>query len=275
MLTNWMQLPELASLHGATVDALNVFVHIFMGVLAVGWTLFLIFVFWRFHQRRSAKANYTGVRSHASTHVEVGVVIVEAILLLGFAFPFWAQRVAAFPIADPTTVRLRAVGYQFGWAFHYPGPDGKFGRVHPDLYLQDPAGLDREDPNGQDDVVSVGNLVLPKDRSVVIEVTSRDVIHNLALHPMRTAQDAIPGAEYPMWFTPTKTGEWEIICGQLCGAGHASMKAMMEVRSAEEFDQWIADNTPAPAADSAADAATTEAAGAVQEAADGASGAQP
>lgn len=240
-----MQLPEVTSLHGATVDAMDEFVHLFMAVLFVGWSLFFLFCLWRFWHKRHPKADHLGVQSHAYTHLEVSVVIIEAILLIGFAFPFWAQRVEAFP-TGPDVVRLRAVAYQFGWAFHYPGPDGRFGRVHRDFYLTDPAGLDREDPNGMDDIVSVGSMVLPHGRPVVVTVTSKDVIHNLSLVPMRVSQDAIPGAEYPTWFTPTKTGEWEIICGQLCGDGHSSMRALCTVLTEGDFDQWVIDNAPQP-----------------------------
>jgi cytochrome c oxidase subunit 2 len=77
---------------------------------------------------------------------------------------------------------------------------------------------------------------------------------------MRSAQDAIPGAKAHMWFTPTKTGTWDIICGQLCGPGHANMKATLEVVSQEEFDAWVAEHqAPAPAPAAPAPAATTPA----------------
>jgi cytochrome c oxidase subunit 2 len=54
-------------------------------------------------------------------------------------------------------------------------------------------------------------------------------------------QDAIPGMRVPQWFRPTRTGQYEIVCAQLCGAGHYSMKAMMNVASQEEFDKWALD----------------------------------
>ncbi|MEM7387773.1 MAG: hypothetical protein AAF514_22790, partial [Verrucomicrobiota bacterium] len=63
------------------------------------------------------------------------------------------------------------------------------------------------------------------------------------------AQDAIPGSVIPMWFTPTKTGEWEIICGQLCGAGHSQMGATLTCVESGEFDSWVESTAPKPAAD--------------------------
>ena len=247
-LLDLMLVPEVTSAHGATVDAMDEFVHLFMAVLFVGWTLFFLYCLWRFWHKRNPKADYVGVRGHASTHIEVGVIIIEAILLIGFALPFWAVRVEAFP-SGPDVAHIRAVGYQFGWAFHFPGPDGKFGRVDKDLYVTDPAGLDREDPNGMDDIVKVGTLTMPKDRPVILDITSKDVIHNVSMVPLRVSQDAIPGTEYPTWFTPTKTGEWEIICGQLCGAGHGSMRALYEVIEPDEFDKWVIENAPKPPAE--------------------------
>ncbi len=257
-LIEWLGLPELASLHGATVDAMDEFVHVFMAVLFVGWTIFFLYCLFRFWHRRQKRADYVGVRGHASSHLEVAVVIIEAILLIGFAFPFWFQRVAAFP-TGPDVVTVRAVAYQFGWAFHYPGPDGKFGRVDKKLYVSTPAGVDREDPNAIDDVVVVGEMVLPKDREVIVRVTAKDVIHNLSIVPFRVSQDAIPGETYPQWFTPTKVGTWDIICGQLCGAGHGSMRAQVTVMTPEEFDRWLTENAPAPpAAPAEADAVPAE-----------------
>ncbi|MFT4637073.1 MAG: cytochrome c oxidase subunit 2 [Verrucomicrobiales bacterium] len=240
-----MQLPEATSAHAATVDAMNEFVHLFMLALCVGWTIFFFYCLYRFWHKRHPKADYVGVRGHASSHVEVAVVIIEAILLIGFALPFWAQRVEAFP-SGPDVVNIRATAYRFGWAFHYPGADGKFGRVHSDFFVSDPAGLDRQDPNAFDDIVSVGTMLMPVDKPVLVTVASKDVIHNLSMVPLRVSQDAMPGAEFPTWFTPTKTGTWEIICGQLCGEGHSSMKAFYEVKTLGEFEKWKLENAPKP-----------------------------
>ena len=81
-------------------------------------------------------------------------------------------------------------------------------------------------------------MKLPVGRPVIVDVASKDVIHNLALVPMRAAQDATPGVKSHMWFKPTKEGTWDIICGQLCGPGHAQMKAILEVVPAADYDTW-------------------------------------
>jgi cytochrome c oxidase subunit 2 len=104
-------------------------------------------------------------------------------------------------------------------------------------------------------------MKLPVGRPVIVDVASKDVIHNLALVPMRAAQDACPGVKAHMWFKPVKTGTWDIICGQLCGPGHAQMKAVLEVVEAKEFEDWSKEMSAGSAAkNAAAPAATTAAA---------------
>jgi len=234
-------LPEVASEHGLVVDHMLEMLTWFMLILGIGWSIYFVYCLFRFHRKANPVADYMGVRSHASTHLEIGVVIVEAVLLLGFAFPFWSVRANQFP-TGPDVVKVRAVGYQFGWVMHYPGPDGLFGQVNPRHYdlatAEAQAGVDTSDPNAQDDIFLINELLIPVDRPVIVEVTSRDVIHSFALKEMRIAQDAIPGQDIQMWFTPTKTGEYDIICGQLCGDGHARMTATLRVI---ENDQFVAD----------------------------------
>ena len=80
-LNQLMGIAELASEHGEVVDQLLEFVHWFMLVLGVGWSIFIALAIWKFRRRRNARANHYGVRNHASTHIEIGVIITEAVLL--------------------------------------------------------------------------------------------------------------------------------------------------------------------------------------------------
>ena len=98
------------------------------------------------------------------------------------------------------------------------------------------------DPNGNDDFVS-GVLKLPVNRNAILQITSTDVIHNYSIVPMRIQQDAIPGQDIPMWFKPIKQLETHVICGQLCGEGHANMKGFMEVISDKAFRSWAAEQS--------------------------------
>jgi cytochrome c oxidase subunit II len=232
-------MPENFSAHGSDVDHLIDVVQWFMIALFLGWTIFFFYCIIRFHKSNNPKADYYGVKGHLSTHLEVGVIIIEAVLLLGFALPFWSERVDTFQDAvDRNAVRVRAIGYQFGWKYHYAGEDGKFGRIDRSLVKEpgDPC-IDKDDPNGFDDFVDT-TLKLPVERPAIVNVTSTDVIHNYAIIPMRIQQDAIPGVDIPMWFSPLREIETSVVCAQLCGSGHANMKGRLEVVKQSDFDKW-------------------------------------
>lgn len=235
-------LPENFALHGEQVDQMHSVITWLMIALFVGWSTFFVVSLFKFWHKRNAKPSYTGVKNHVSTHLEIGVVIVEAVFLLGFAFPLWADRTDTFERVvanDPGAPRVRVVGQQYSWTYHYPGNDGVFGRTDNALISGDNSlGIDPDDSNGDDDFITTTMLRLPVDRDCILQLTSKDVIHNFAIVPMRIQQDCIPGKEIPMWFHPTKKLETYVVCGQLCGEAHARMKGSMEVIGAEEFNTW-------------------------------------
>ena len=251
-MTNWLGMPPLASTHGGQIDNMIGWVHIFMLILFIGWGTFFIYCLFRFRRSRQPVADYTGVKSHASSYVEGGVALVEAILLVGFAIPLWAARVDKRP-ADDQALVVQVTGEQFAWNIHYAGPDGKFGRT--DISKIDvqsnPLGLDRDDPNGKDDVTTVNQMYLPVNKAIIVKLRSKDVIHSFGVPEFRVKQDAIPGLTIPIWFIPnvtttemrTRSGnpefQYEIACAQLCGLGHAKMRGFVTVQSDEEFKKWL------------------------------------
>jgi len=228
------------SAHGKEIDQMLNFCHWFMLILFVGWFSYFLYAVWRFSKRRNPRADYHGVRNHVSTHIEASVVIVEAVILLGFGLPLWGKRVNEIPLGEQDdALKIRAMGYQFGWNFHYAGTDGKFGRQHVRFVTgSNVLGLDPTDPDAADDIVATGEMHLINYKATVVRISSRDVIHGFALHEMRIQQDAIPGTEVPQWFRPVSTGEWQIICAQLCGAGHSGMAAKYMVEDQKTFDDW-------------------------------------
>jgi cytochrome c oxidase subunit II len=163
------------------------------------------------------------------------------ILLVFYAIPAWAKRVTNFPGGSDAVI-VRVVGEQFAWNVQYPGKDGKFGRTDPTLVSADnPLGLDRKDPDAKDDIVSINNLNLPINRPVLVHLTSKDVIHSFGVYELRVKQDAVPGLEMPVWFVPTREGQWDIACSQLCGLGHYRMRGFVNVQSAADYDKWMAE----------------------------------
>jgi len=254
IMTKWLGLPALASAQGGQIDSLIGWTHVFMLVLFVGWGAFFAYVLVRFRRSRHPTADYTGARSHTSSYLEIGVAVVEGILLFGFSIPIWAARVDRRPPESEALV-VQVTGEQFAWNVHYAGQDGAFGRT--DIKLIDaqsnPLGLDRDDPAAKDDVTTLNQLYLPVNRPIVVKLKSKDVIHSFNVPEFRVKQDAVPGFTIPVWFVPnvttaemrTRTGnpefQYEIACAQLCGLGHYRMRGFVTVLSAPEFQKWLAD----------------------------------
>jgi cytochrome c oxidase subunit 2 len=237
-----LQLPVLASKHGGDVDKLIIYVHWLMAALFLGWILYFIFVLVKFNRKANPKADYVGIKGHASNYIEAVVAIVEGVLLIGFAVPLWAHAVDNFPKPEDHPVNLRIVAQQFNWNVFYPGADGEFGKQDLSLVTtENPWGFDKTDPKGKDDFSTLDEIHVPVDRPVIIMLTSKDVIHSFKVIAMRVTQDAIPGVRIPVHFTPTKVGLYQINCAQLCGIGHSSMShGVLHVDTQAEYDKWLA-----------------------------------
>ena len=154
----------------------------------------------------------------------------------------WAN--VYFTSASPDAVQIQAQAEQFAFYFRYPGPDGKFGGIHPDKIdegNQNYFGLDpANDVDARDDIVS-GELVVPVNREVHLMMHAKDVGHSFYVRELRIQQDFVPGLDLSVHFTATKLGKYEIVCTQLCGLGHYNMKAYLSVVSEADFEKWLKD----------------------------------
>jgi len=228
------------------VDLLIDVLHVFMVVLFVGWGIFFVYCLIRFRARPGHKANPKPVKGKVSKYAEIAVALFEAGLLIGISVPVWASVKNDLPL-DKNPVHVRVVAEQFQWNFHYPGPDGKFGPTSPEFLdtATNPVGVDRSDPDGKDDIV-ISEFHIPVNRPVIVQISSKDVIHSFFVPVLRIKQDAIPGMSIPVWFEAGKTGNYEVACAQLCGNNHYSMRAVMVVESAEAFEAWVAEKSKPP-----------------------------
>ena len=238
-------LPPQASAHAGQIDFVLTLVHVLMAVLFAGWAAYFVWALVRFRRRRQPHADHHGARGRVAFWIEVGVVVAESALLVGIALPLWWQRTAAQPTA-PDALVVRVVAEQFVWNVHYAGADGQFGetsltRIGP----ANPLGLDRTSPAGRDDVVVLNQLHLPLGRPVLVQLSSKDVIHSFGVPAMRVKQDAIPGLVAPVWFTPTLEGHFDIACSQLCGLAHYRMRGIVTVESAQAFARFLSDELAA------------------------------
>lgn len=195
---------------------------------------------WRYGGDRPG-AETRGARVDARLERAWAAVVTILFVSLGVAgYRVWARTAA--PAPEPGALRAEAWGEQFAWYFRYPGPDGQFGLVHPDLMndgVGNYLGLDREhDAAARDDIVTA-TLTVPVGRPVELLVRSKDVIHSFFVRELRIKQDAIPGKISAIHFTADRIGRYEIICSELCGLGHYKMHADFDVVTADQFQQWL------------------------------------
>lgn len=235
--------PELAS-DRQPQDSLY---HVILAITGVAYivvqVLLGLYIF-KYRHKEGAEGSYW----HDSHRLEMGWTIATAVVLIPIVFyglGIWTD-VQASPPDDAIVVE--AVGAQFQWDFRYPGPDGEFGAFRPELYsLENPLGLDRDDPAGTDDFSFTNQLVLPVDRAAHIRLRSKDIQHAFFLPNFRVKQDLVPGMETGVTFTPTKVGEYEIACAELCGLGHYRMRAFLSIRSEEDYESWLDEQQQAQA----------------------------
>ena len=254
-ILHYFGLPINMSVQGARIDEINAIVHWLMLILFVGWGIFFIVSLVKFRASNNDTADYEGVKSHLSPVLEAAVAVIEIVILFGFGFPIWADRVTDVP-APSESVHLRVIGQQFAWNIHYPGPDSKFGSTSAELVDEqdNPIGLDRSSDNAADDFYTVNQFHIPVNQKIRVDLTSKDVIHSFSLPELRVKQDAIPGMTIPVHFQATMTSEeflkttvgtaregrgLEVTCAQLCGLGHYRMRGFFTVHDDEGYQAWL------------------------------------
>ena len=250
-------LPISLSKAGPGIDEVIVLTHWLMLVLFVGWGSFFIISLVKFRASKNPVADHAGVKSHLSSVLEVAVALVEIILLIGFAFPIWANRINDVPTSDDGAVHIRVIAQQYAWNIHYPGPDGIFGNSEPELVdeVNNPIGLNRSSPGAADDFYTINQMHIPVDKKIRIDLTTKDVIHSFKLPELRVGQDAIPCMSIPVHFkantsseeflkkmvgTPREGKGLEIACAQLCGITHCRMRGYLTVDTEEQYNDWLA-----------------------------------
>lgn len=237
----WLPLPPDFSTHGHTVDQLIIVIHFIMIFMFVAWGIFFVYCLVRFRQRPGHTAEYQPIKAKIAKFAEVGVIVAEAILLIGISMPAWAKYKEVPNTAD--AMRVQIVGEQFAWNVHYPGKDGVFGRMDPKFINNqgNSVGLDPSDPKGKDDIVSLNEFHFPVHKTIIIDLSSKDVIHSFWINVLRVKQDAVPGMKIPIWFEATHTGVFDISCAQLCGLGHYRMKGTAYIDTPEDFQKWMSE----------------------------------
>jgi cytochrome c oxidase subunit 2 len=166
---------------------------------------------------RPGEENMDGPPIHGNTRLEVVWTIIPAVLMLGLCTYAYVElnnaEDAPAATAGKPELNVRVVGEQFAWTFYYKGDGGK--------------------------EVAAPQLYLPKDRSVRFTVQTKDVLHDFWVPAFRWKIDAVPGINTHYRVTPTRLGNYAIVCAELCGLGHATMRQTAHVLTDQGFQGWL------------------------------------
>ena len=233
-------LPVAASTYADKIDGSLAILHWAMLIIFGVWAVYMAYCMVRYRQKKNPQADYGFTHSYKALTPDVIILVFEIWLIFFIGVPIWAHIREELP-APPDAIEVNVVGEQFAWTVHYPGADGVFGKADVKLVNADnPLGLDAADPAGADDIVSVNAMVLPVNKPVLIHLSAKDVIHSFFVPEFRVKQDAVPGMKIKLWVEPNKEGLYELGCARLCGTGHYRMRADVLVKSAGDYESWLA-----------------------------------
>jgi cytochrome c oxidase subunit 2 len=210
----WM--PRPVSSFGGDVDGLF---RVILWIIAFSFAAVISTLAWlivRGSAKKAGRARFV----HGDARLELAWTLVPLGVLVTLAFlqtATWNTIQAERAGGTPPLARVLAA--QFDWRFRYPGRDGRFDTA--------------------DDFEAPYRLVVPVGERVVLSLRSRDVIHSFFVPAFRLKQDVVPGTDLSAWFEARETGEYDLVCSQLCGFGHYRMSGKVRVVSRAEYDAWV------------------------------------
>lgn len=221
-------------------------------------TQILLFVFsFRYQHSDKRKAHYYP-HNNTLEYIWTLVPVLTFSTMVFFGLKQWFKMNG---IATPKGAQVVEItGHQFGWEIRYPGKDGILGKKSFKLTnsaMGNSLGIDWNDKASRDDIHVPTTMYLVVNKPVKLIINSQDVIHDVGLPAFRLKMDAVPGMPTTLNFTPiytteemkARTGykdfEYEIVCDQLCGKGHFTMRGVIKVVNQVEFNAWMRKQTPA------------------------------
>ena len=235
LLSPWT-FTELASNWGMVDFTVDITLYV-TGFVFVAVNLFMAYCVIKFRYRKGARSTYEPENKKLETWLTSLTAVGVAAMLTPGLF-VWAKFV---DVPEEAHV-VEAVGQQWHWTYRLPGEDGKLGEVDAERITNDnPFGMDPDDPNGQDDVLVYNpEIHVPIDKPVKFLLRSKDVLHNFTVAQFRVKMDLVPGMQTFLWLTPTKEGRFELLCEELCGIGHHTMRGAVMVASQADYESWLA-----------------------------------
>ncbi|MCB9423316.1 MAG: cytochrome c oxidase subunit II [Ardenticatenaceae bacterium] len=208
-------LPIAASAEARPIDQM------FTGhFIAIAFLFSLIMVFMLYSAvvfRRRPGDEEDGPHIHSNTTLEIMWTIIPTFVVVGFGV--WGTiTLNGLVSAKDNEMVVKVTGQQWSWSFEYPEQEG----------LTSP------------------KLVLPVDRTIVLQMESKDVLHSFWVPEFRVKQDLVPGRTTTLRITPTKLGDYKLRCAEICGLSHANMMADVQVVTTAGFNSWVEERLQAP-----------------------------
>ena len=206
------------------------------GVVFVAICLFSAYCVWKFRYQENRKADYEPENTKLEWWLTIGTAIgVAALLAPGLIV--WNQYVSV----PDDAYEVEVMAQQWYWSYRLPGEDGVLGTSDiNNITDENPFGLNTEDKNGYDDILISGDDIhILIDRPTKILLRSIDVLHNFYVPQFRAKMDMVPGSVTFYWFTPTRTGDFEVLCAEYCGTGHYAMRGRVVVDGVEDYLAWL------------------------------------
>ena len=208
------------------------------GVVFIAVILFMAYCIIKFRYKEGNRSEY----EPENKKLEWWLTILTGLGVAGMLIPglfVWNQ----FVTVPKDASKIEVMAQQWQWSFRYPGKDGVLGTSEIKFINDDnPFGLNPDDPNGQDDVLIEGDdLHLPMGKPVEVLLRSIDVLHDFYVPQFRAKMDMVPGMITYFWLTPTRTGTFDIMCFELCGVGHYTMRGNVVVETKDSFEEWMSE----------------------------------
>ena len=206
------------------------------GIVFVAVNVFMALAVIRYRHRHESRAAYQPENKKLEWWL-LGITAGGVAAMLAPGLLVWADVIDV-----PKEARVvEVMAQQWNWSYRLPGKDGKLGTVHARLVTdENPFGLNRADPNGRDDILAASpDLHVPLGQPVKLVLRSRDVLHNFGVAELRIKMDMVPGQVTYAWFTPIRTGTFDLLCEELCGIGHFAMRGRVVVDEPAAYEAWL------------------------------------
>ncbi|CAK0767320.1 cytochrome-c oxidase [Gammaproteobacteria bacterium] len=211
-------LPQ-ASSSAASIDFLIDLILVLGGFWLIVAEAALFYFIFKFRRKEGVKAQYISGEKHEEMkwiHIPHNIILLCDVVIVAVAIKVWYDVKQVQPPADET---VRVIGQQWSWRFVHPGLDKVLGTP--------------------DDVETVDEFHVKINTTYHFQLESTDVLHSFSVPAFRLKQDAIPGRVITGWFKPTRLGEYDFQCAEICGIGHGIMKSRLIVETPEAHEKWL------------------------------------